>query len=70
MVDNTPFKQSLIDPLLYDMHVLLSQNNWVEYAKFSLKYKGKDLNELSFGQRATAVVIMLLLFDKIIDFFV
>lgn len=49
---------------LYDMHVLLSQNNWVEYAKFSLKYKGKDLNELSFGQRATAVVIMLLLFDN------
>lgn len=49
---------------IYDLHVLLSKNNWIEYAKFLLKYKGKDLNELSFGQRATAVVIMLLLFDN------
>lgn len=49
---------------LYDMHVLLSQKNWIDHTKFLLKYKGKDLNELSFGQRATAVVIMLLLFDN------
>ena len=49
---------------IYDLHVLLSKNNWIEHAKFLLKYKGKDLNELSFGQRATAVVIMLLLFDN------
>ena len=58
------FNQNEKNMQLYDLHVLLSKNNSIKYTKFLLKYKGKSLNELSFGQRATAVVIMLLLFDN------
>lgn len=58
------FNQNSKNMQLYDMYILLSKNNWIDCTKFLLKYKMKDLNELSFGQRATAVVIMLLLFDN------
>lgn len=49
---------------IYDLKCLLCMNNIIKYEMFNTKYQGKNLEDLSFGQRATAIVLTLLLFGN------
>jgi predicted ATPase len=49
---------------LYDLNYLLCMNNAIKYEIFNTMYQGKNLEDLSFGQRATAIVLTLLLFGN------
>lgn len=49
---------------LYNLNCLLCMNNILKYEIFNALYQGKNLADLSFGQRATAIVITLLLFGN------
>lgn len=46
------------------MQYLLCKNNWIKYELFNILYQNKSLDSLSFGQRATAIVITLLVFGN------
>lgn len=49
---------------LYNLKYLLCKNNWIKYELFNILYQSKSLDSLSFGQRATAIVITLLVFGN------
>lgn len=49
---------------LYNLQYLLCKNNWIKYELFNILYQNKSLDSLSFGQRATAIVITLLVFGN------
>jgi ATPase subunit of ABC transporter with duplicated ATPase domains len=49
---------------LYDLHYLSCKYNEAKYEMFSIMYQNKELENLSFGQRATAIILTLLLFGN------
>lgn len=49
---------------LYNLNCLLCLNDSIKYEIFNTMYQGKNLEDLSFGQRATAIVLTLLLFGN------
>ena len=49
---------------LYNLNCLLCMYNSIKYELFNTMYQGKNLEDLSFGQRATAIVLTLLLFGN------
>lgn len=58
------FEQNPRNKKLYDLHYLLHICDYITYETFNVLYKGKNLEDLSFGQRATAIVLTLLLFGN------
>lgn len=56
------FFNNLRNKKIYDLYYLTVKYNHVHYQNFTIQYENKNLDELSFGQRATAVIITLLLF--------
>ncbi|MDD2523386.1 MAG: hypothetical protein PHT81_00915 [Endomicrobiaceae bacterium] len=47
---------------LYDLYYLKHKYNLIKYLGIDTLYKNKNLENLSFGQRATAVILMFLIF--------
>jgi ABC-type molybdenum transport system ATPase subunit/photorepair protein PhrA len=60
----TYFSSNERNAKLYDLNCLLYMNNIFQYEIFNTMYQGKNLEDLSFGQRATAIVLTLLLFGN------
>jgi len=49
---------------LYDLKYLLCRYNGIKYENFIIYYKDKKLEDLSFGQRATAIVLTMIIFGN------
>lgn len=58
------FEENANNKNIYDLVYLSCKYNSAKYELFSVLYKGKKLKDLSFGQRATAVVLTMLLFGN------
>ena len=55
------------DPLnkrLYNLEYLLHKYNGAKYKNFTILYQNKTLEELSFGQRATAIILTMIVFGN------
>jgi hypothetical protein len=49
---------------IYNLTYLLCKKNYLEYGLYNIKYNNKELNDLSFGQRATAIIFIMLLYGN------
>lgn len=56
------FFSNLRNKKIYDFYYLTIKYNHARYQNFTIQYENKNLDDLSFGQRATAVILTLLLF--------
>ena len=58
------FSSNKRNKILYNLKCLQCMNNASKYEIFNTMYQGKNLEDLSFGQRANAIVLTLLLFGN------
>ncbi len=58
------FNNNFKNKRMYDLNYLLYKYNCCKYENFSILYDRKELENLSFGQRATAIILTLLLFGN------